>query len=121
MKNVEIIKHINELEQFARNEQEIIKENDLPEDHIRLGDVFTVRTEFHHLGTIEFRNLCFRETFPISIADKIVACRINLCKDSSFLFKMIKKPSKKLTDDQNAGLKARKCQPSQDNCSLKLK
>lgn len=27
MKNVEIIKHINELEQFARNEQEMIKEN----------------------------------------------------------------------------------------------
>ena len=44
--------------------KEIVKENDLPADHVRIGEVFTVRTEFHHLGTIDFRNVCFRETFP---------------------------------------------------------
>jgi hypothetical protein len=44
--------------------KEIVKENDLPADHVRIGEVFTVRTEFHHLGTFDFRNVCFRETFP---------------------------------------------------------
>jgi hypothetical protein len=39
-------------------------DNGLPEGHVRLGELFTVRTEFRNLGTFDFRNVCLWETFP---------------------------------------------------------
>lgn len=39
-------------------------DNGLPEGHVRLGEVFTVRTEFRNLGTFDFRNVGVWETFP---------------------------------------------------------
>ena len=44
--------------------KKILRENGLPGDRVRLGEVFTVRTEFRNLGTFDYRSVGFWDTFP---------------------------------------------------------
>lgn len=44
--------------------KKLLKENDLPEGHVRLGEVFTVQTEFRNMGSFSYRNVGFTDTFP---------------------------------------------------------
>ena len=44
--------------------KKILADNGLPEGHVRLGEIFTVRTEFCNLGTFDYRNVFFWDTFP---------------------------------------------------------
>lgn len=42
----------------------VLAENGLPQGHVKRGEVFTVRTEFRNLGSFDYRNVVFEETFP---------------------------------------------------------